>query len=97
MTLFVTDETRKIIFHAKDLEINKESISVTKLGDTRKIPIADNDDYDPYSQRFTITMNEDLVHDETYEMTLEFTGYLKNNMQGFYRSSYLQRKTNQTR
>lgn len=96
MTLFVADDTRKIIFHANDLDIDQSSLTVKRAIDKATIEVAEQD-YDRNSQRYTVTMKDDLVHDVVYELTVKFTGLLNNNMQGFYRSSYTGIKDGKTR
>lgn len=82
----VTDDTRKIIFNLKDIEINEESIKVKKSSD--KVIKITNKEYDSKSERYTLTTEDILLNREQYELEMKFTGHLNDYMQGFYRSSY---------
>lgn len=86
-SLLVTDDTRNIIVHSVDLEINTTSISLKKKPSGEKISISSTK-YDMETETLTITAGEDLVHDQNYELELRFSGVLNDKKEGFYRSGY---------
>lgn len=82
----VTDDTRKIIFNLKDIELDEELMIVRKInGNVIKIS---SKEYDVKSERYTLTTEDILLNGEQYELEMKFTGHLNDYMQGFYRSSY---------
>lgn len=90
------DETRKIIFHANELDIERESLSIKNIKEEKKINIVQHE-YNKSNQRYTITVGEDLVHGESYDVNIKFKGVLNDHMQGFYRSSYRASQNNDLR
>ena len=83
-----------ITVHAADLKVNNESITVVeKDGDKKNIKIIE---YDEEREFLIIHMNESLSVGKIYLVNVEYTGYLRDNLKGFYRSSYTDEKTNTT-
>lgn len=83
-----------ITVHAADLKVNNESITVVeKDGDKKNIKIIE---YDEEREFLIIHMNESLAVGKVYLLNIEYTGYLRDNLKGFYRSSYTDEKTNTT-
>lgn len=88
ISLLVKDETRKIIFHMNDIDLNEESVRVKKSDGKNNVLKIASKEYDAKSQRYTLTTEDILAKDEQLELEMKFTGHLNDYMQGFYRSSY---------
>lgn len=96
ITLNITENVNKIVFNVYDIEIDQQSVNIKQVSDGKKIEVSDQK-YDNISQTYTIVLNENLKKGEQYDLELKFIGQLKQNMQGFYRSYYVDSKTNTTK
>lgn len=82
-----------ITVHKQDLDIM--DVSVTKKPGffspfPWKIEHIDvkSKEYDNITHKYTIKLVSPLINDETYDLNFKFTGNFRNDMSGFYRSSY---------
>lgn len=94
--LFYVEDTRKFIaLHQKDLEITNAKIRTCGLQEDYTINISSISKPTEY-EIFTITTEKDLTPG-LYNLTLHFTGNLKDKMIGFYSSKYFNKVLNTTR
>ncbi|KAF5279560.1 hypothetical protein FQR65_LT03382 [Abscondita terminalis] len=96
ITFKVKEETNKIVVNIYDMEIDKESVKVKHINSTEYITVTDQQ-FEDVSQIYVITTQDVLQNDEEYDLEIKFTGHLRDNMQGFYRSQYIDPKTNTNR
>ena len=89
ITLNCVHETNKIILHARNLRIVTETIEVIKLDDIDERDNVTRVDYDFEREFLIIELNDNLKMDKNYSVFLNFIGYLRNDMAGFFRSSYI--------
>ncbi|XP_076764228.1 putative aminopeptidase-2 [Xylocopa sonorina] len=80
----VATTTKSITLHSANLVNNNISVLV---GNT-KIPISKIDINETYDF-LIIELNQELQPNQNLTITIEFTGYLNEEMRGFYRSSYI--------
>jgi hypothetical protein len=92
ITVKVTEETESITLHYNDLSIN--SINVTKVSNTTDISV--HHEYDNVTHFFVIRIDTDegenieetFEANEEYIIKINYSGNHKDDMYGFYRSSY---------
>lgn len=82
-----------ITLHKEDLDISEQSLTVkTKYfpmfpWELQNYTIIHND-YDDRTKKYSIILSESLVQHQLYELNIKYTGKLRTDMLGFYRSSY---------
>ncbi|KAL1506799.1 hypothetical protein ABEB36_006093 [Hypothenemus hampei] len=89
ITLQPTEDTDTIIFHVNKIEIHKHSVVVKQLenfNSSDSIPINSQEYLE--GERYRIVLDEKLIKDKTYVLSLEFHGELNSQLQGFYISHY---------
>jgi len=94
ITLTCVEATSDIIMHSYDIKIeDKSKIVVVIKGTTEPLAIKDiefsPDDKDG-KQFFTIMMEQPLEVAAEYEVTITYEGNLNEDLDGFYRSSYME-------
>ncbi|KAF5281438.1 hypothetical protein FQA39_LY17792 [Lamprigera yunnana] len=93
ITFKAKEETDKITLHAYDMEIDKDSVKVKSVNTSNYNTVTDQQ-YNEVSQTYIITLKDYLLKDEEYDVEIKYVGNLRDNMQGFYRSQYVDPKTN---
>ncbi|XP_064627887.1 glutamyl aminopeptidase-like [Lineus longissimus] len=91
--LEITKDAPVILIHIKDLTITKTEVK-DKAGNS--LAIAETSSYIP-NQFWVIKMKEPIKKGEEPSLTLDFNGSLVNGIVGFYKSTYVNSKTNETR
>lgn len=83
-------DVRTIVLHAKELEILQMNfIQKSEWYSTWMIPIRINrKDVDNKTDKHTFELGEALTPNKTYTLSFKYTGKLRTDMKGFYRSSY---------
>ena len=88
MHLKCITDTNKIVFHAVDLVIDKEKMTLTKE-DGLLVPFNKDIEYDVERQYYTVDVSKQPLEDTLiYIFTVPFKGKISTNLYGFYRSSY---------
>lgn len=94
ITLQTTKTDVKIItLHKDDLNISDQTLVLKPMyfqtfsWDLQNLQIEHNE-YDDRTKKYSITLSEPLVQNQLYELTIKYTGKLRTDMLGFYRSSY---------
>lgn len=89
--LDVTKPTRSIILNALELELHSASVDVGgKSIASKKISL------DEEKQIATLDFEDELkVVNDVTTLSIDFTGILNDKMAGFYRSSYIDKKSNE--
>lgn len=80
----VVEETNYISLHAKNLNIS--SIAVT-LANTSSVAVV-NETLNEVTDILTLTLENFLAANTTFELGIRYVGILSDDMTGFYRSSY---------
>jgi aminopeptidase 2 len=89
--LDVTKPTRSIVLNALELELHSASVDVGgKSIASKKISL------DEEKQIATLDFEDELkVANDATTLSIDFTGILNDKMAGFYRSSYIDKKSNE--
>ena len=88
------ESAANITLHAAELNIENDSITVVDKDGTNVNIV--NIAYDEDREFIIIHLNESLTVGKSYVVSIKYTGYLQENLKGFYRSSYTDEKTNKT-
>nr|XP_018908056.1 PREDICTED: aminopeptidase N-like isoform X1 [Bemisia tabaci] len=93
--------TNKIVLHAYTLTIGTDVLRVSEARSEgapkpQHIKIT-NSSYDTVNEFFIAETNKPLQPNRTYIYDIPYKGTLNTNLWGFYRSSYLEQKSNETR
>lgn len=104
------EETKNITLHSKNLQINEHTLKVqkypaaaatdasSKVSGTPKSPVSVKDvKYDETYDFMVINLNDRLERDAKYEVYIEFEAELEPGLIGYYRSSYVDKKTQEKR
>jgi aminopeptidase N len=94
ITVKVLEETRSITLHYNDLSIKDEDISIKRASNEKYLPVIHT--YDDVTHFWVISLNtsagddaeETFKANEEYLIETNYTGYHRDDMYGFYRSSY---------
>ena len=84
-----TTGVRKIVLHVKDLEISTYSLTNNVVFNTGLIPY-DKSKYDSITDKWTINLDNNLPTDRATELTVNYKGFMRDDMKGLYRSFYMQ-------
>ncbi|CAH1972423.1 unnamed protein product [Acanthoscelides obtectus] len=84
MVLKAEEDTSEIIFHARNISIDKHSVSVRKSSSQIKINAQDYAEGDKYK----IRLDETLSKGDECELSLGYTGILDRHLKGFYKGNY---------
>jgi hypothetical protein len=89
ITVNVTEETESITLHYNDLSINE--LKVTPVGTDTEIPV--RSDHNNVTHFFVITNDAEEESDRIFKVgehviTIAYEGFHRDDMYGFYRSSY---------
>ncbi|VDP48285.1 unnamed protein product [Soboliphyme baturini] len=95
ITLICRVPTNQVVLNMRNLDLDIEQLSF-KDSSGAVIPFA-NDIflYEPFYERVTFFLSKTLKAGQKYTFFLKYRGYLGNDLQGFYRSSYIEK--NQTK
>lgn len=94
----VVDNASNITLHAKNLNISNDDIVIHQLnGNDRRQVFVNRTVSQEEFDFFIIHTNEVLQKDSQYEVYIPFKSDLSKGLLGFYRSSYMDKQTNQKR
>nr|CAD7453868.1 unnamed protein product [Timema tahoe] len=89
ITLNITEATDRVTLHANIMEIDTWTVAKTS---TEGVPVSVNETFQTEStddhQFFILYLNDTMTEGSQYAVSLGFTGELRDDMFGFYRSSY---------
>ena len=101
ITLNVTEATNNVTLHANQLTVDEKSVALTRqdgVGDgaaSTGVPISQQ--RRDAQRQFYIIQTRMQMKPGTYRVRLKFTGILGDDLQGFYRSSYIENNTTRCR
>lgn len=90
------EATSEIVLHAKELVLNVNTLVVIDERANMVYSYVDDVEYDKVHDFATIKLTTALEAGGRYRMSVDFTGILNDDLDGFYRSSY-KTSTGQTR
>lgn len=92
------ENTKNITLHAKHLNISTADILIHRLkGDDKGQITVNRTEFQEEFDFFIIHTNEPLEKDTQYDVFIPFVSDLSKGLLGFYRSSYVDKQTNQKR
>jgi aminopeptidase N len=82
--------TSKLVLHINKIDIDNSSLTLTGISDTSFGELKDFRWYNDFTREFFIAdLTKQLKADQTYRLFMKYTGYLQDDLRGFYRSSYI--------
>ena len=90
-----TKPTNQIVFHHKELTFKNESLKLSSLTDP-SLSILTPWENDFQRDFFKANFSRNCQQGSIYILHIEYVGNISKNLVGFYRSSYIDKKTNQT-
>ncbi len=88
--------TNKIVFHAMELVIDSNNLTLhSSLNTSEYLTFNKDIQYDEERQWFTIVTDKELVKGIQYTLTIPYSGKIIEKLVGFYRGSYLENGTRQ--
>ena len=99
------EDTDRITIHSKNITVNTASVTVTeKIIESNEsatssgpnLSIRDHK-YDIPREFYNVSLGEMLKAGKTYQLYIKFQAILSDELAGFYRSSYTDKTTNETR
>ncbi|KAH8283987.1 hypothetical protein KR054_006711 [Drosophila jambulina] len=94
----VLQDTKNITLHSKNLTIHESLTKLTHIGGgTDEDVCVSSTAVNPTHDYYILSPCQKLLADNYYELRLSFSGEITQNMNGYYRSSYREPLTNETR
>jgi len=99
------EATKDITLHLKNITVNEDSVRVWELSEGRlgwevsqrlELEVIGHK-YDPARDFYSVMLNESMTPGNAYRIYIGYKGTLNDELVGFYRSSYLDPTTNETR
>ncbi|KAJ8889455.1 hypothetical protein PR048_008954 [Dryococelus australis] len=84
----VAKETRVVTLHQNDTDIDEQSVRVTHVGSGQGVRVLGHE-YDQLHHFHHINLNSSLDVGEQYDVYIKYSGHLRDDMQGLFRSSYV--------
>lgn len=88
------EATDTIVLHSKNLSIDTESVLVAN--GIQNVPV-DSVSFDPKKDLMYVKSTVKFKPGDKYELTISFTGNITDDLAGYYKSSYVDKETNQTK
>ncbi|KAK4881205.1 hypothetical protein RN001_004524 [Aquatica leii] len=89
------EETNQIILHSKNLTIHKSKVIVQDTLEKKSFKPT-NIDFDEEKDFLIITVGNNLLTSQSYNLFIAYDGILDDNLDGYYKSSYYNSNTNKT-
>jgi aminopeptidase 2 len=84
------NDTSSLVFHLNNLIIDNSTLSLQSLTDETFSSLSSFKWYNDYERQFFIAnLSVSLKSGHSYKLSTKFTGFLKDDNKGFYRSSYI--------
>lgn len=94
----VAENAKNITLHAKHLNISSNEIVLQQLvGDERRQLSVNKTEFQEEFDFFIVHTNDVLEKDSKYELYIPFKSDLSKGLLGYYRSSYMDKQTNEKR
>lgn len=95
------EDTNRVTLHIKNISITENKVRLTEWTEGSAETGAEltvlKHAYDPPREFYNVTLKEPLQAGKNYELYIEFEAILSDELAGFYRSSYKDKATNETR
>ena len=97
ITFTCLEPTNVIVLHSKNNTIDEPLVTIKNQLDSSKMISIKSHAYDLKRDFYEITLNEYLKKDGVYKLFIPFTTDISEDLNGFYKSSYVDKGTNVTR
>lgn len=87
--------TNTIVLHSMNLNVNNNSVSI--VDSHRKIVPVNCVSFVPEKNFMYVNSSEKFKLGNEYVLTIKFAGNINDDLVGYYRSTYVDKQTNQTR
>ena len=104
--ILCVESTSLITLHIKNVTINEANVRLSEkfnetepgagVGNRRALRLLRHA-YDPDREFYNVSVEDRLQPGHVYSLYIEYTGILSDELAGFYRSSYVDKATNETR
>ncbi|XP_064115925.1 aminopeptidase N-like [Macrobrachium nipponense] len=85
----VQEETSNVTLHIADIITHNDTVTLRKLQELgNPETIIQKQEFDPKREFYIAHLAQPLENGSRYLLSMEFEGYLNDNMKGFYRSTY---------
>ncbi len=89
MNFKCVNPTNKIVFHARDLNIDAENLILSSVTD-KSVPVLNKSiSYDNVTHFVIINLDKDCASNSDYKLVVPYSGNIISNLYGFYRGSYV--------
>jgi len=89
------EATDTIVLHPCNLNIDSKSVVVAN-GGKNVIPVS-SVSFDPKKELMNVKSTENFKPGDEYVLTIPFTGNITDDLVGYYKSSYVDKESNETR
>jgi len=89
------EATDTIVLHSNSLDIDTKSVVVANSGEN-VVPV-DSVSFDPKKELMYVKSTGTFKPGDEYVLTIPFTGNITDDLVGYYKSSYVDKESNQTR
>jgi len=89
------EATDTIVLHSNSLNIDTKSVVVAN-GGKNVIPVS-SVSFDPKKEQMHVKSTVNFKAGDEYVLTIPFTGNITDDLVGYYKSSYIDKETNETR
>lgn len=89
------EATDTIVLHSINLNVDTKSVTVSNTGG-KVFPVS-SVSFVPEKEFMYVKSAEKFKSSEEYVLTIPFMGNITDDLAGYYRSSYIDKETNQTR
>lgn len=87
--------TDTIVLHSNSLSIDTKTVVIAN-GGGKVVPVS-NVSFDSKTERMYVKSAQEFKSGVEYVLTIPFMGNITNDLVGYYKSSYVDKETNQTR
>lgn len=88
--------TSLVVLNSNGLKIAEKDVTVTQVNGDQPIEVTGHQ-YQPENEFYIISLGKLLEQGRVYTVTIPYIGQLSTDMVGYYRSSYMEKKTGQTK
>lgn len=90
------EATDTIVLHSNRLKIDSKNVIVANSGENIKLPVG-SVSFDPKKDLMYVKSTVNFKPGDEYVLSILFTGNITDNLAGYYKSSYVDKESNQTR
>ncbi|XP_077992209.1 aminopeptidase N-like [Glandiceps talaboti] len=81
-------QTDIVLIHSKELDIERDSVQITRILDNQDVPLSGEPELYPDTQYLAVKLSSTLTVGQQYVISIIYRGQLQDDLIGIYRSSY---------